>query len=338
MHNVNSLIGAQGATFKNSFVNYSLCCPSRATFLTGQYAHNHGVIGNAPPDGGFDRFESLHGDNNLAVWLQNAGYYTALIGKYLNGYRTTRRCRRAGRSGTRRSGRARTSTTTRSTTNGTLVHYGHDPADFKQDVLTGKAVDFVDRRAPKPQPFFLWLTYTAPHIGGPNPNPNPPYDCGGAAKPAPRHAHAFDSEPLPMPPELQRGRRLRQAGGDPAPAAPERGPDRRHPAQVPLRAGVAALRRRGRQEGRRRARGERRARQHADRLHLRQRLLPRRAPDPERQAAHLRGVDPGAARDARPRHPAGGHRRPPGDQRRPGADDRRRGERAARAWSWTGAR
>ena len=73
MDNVNSLIGGQGATFKNSFVNYSLCCPSRATFLTGQYEHNHGVLGNTPPNGGFARFESLHGDNNLAVWLQRRG-------------------------------------------------------------------------------------------------------------------------------------------------------------------------------------------------------------------------------------------------------------------------
>ena len=49
MQNVNSLIGAQGATFANSFVNYSLCCPSRATFLTGQYAHNHGVLEQHSP-------------------------------------------------------------------------------------------------------------------------------------------------------------------------------------------------------------------------------------------------------------------------------------------------
>ena len=77
MSNVNSLIGDQGATFTNSFVNYSLCCPSRSTFLTGQYAHNHGVLGNSPPNGGFQRFQALHGDNNLAVWLQDAGYYTA---------------------------------------------------------------------------------------------------------------------------------------------------------------------------------------------------------------------------------------------------------------------
>ena len=61
MANVNSLIGAQGATFPNSFVNFSLCCPSRATFLTGQYAHNHEMLDNRAPDGGFDRFEALHG-------------------------------------------------------------------------------------------------------------------------------------------------------------------------------------------------------------------------------------------------------------------------------------
>src|SRR5436190_3489963 len=66
MNNVNSLIGAQGATFKNNFVNFSLCCPSRSTFLTGQYAHNHGVLDTVAPSGGFYRFESLHGTNNLA--------------------------------------------------------------------------------------------------------------------------------------------------------------------------------------------------------------------------------------------------------------------------------
>jgi N-acetylglucosamine-6-sulfatase len=86
MDNVDALIGDKGATFGNSFVNHSLCCPSRATFLTGQYEHNHGVVGNEAPDGGFDRFQALHGNNNLAVWLRRAGYYTAMIGKYLNGY------------------------------------------------------------------------------------------------------------------------------------------------------------------------------------------------------------------------------------------------------------
>src|SRR4051794_23688868 len=54
MDYVKARIGNKGARFRNNFVNFSLCCPSRATFLTGQYAHNHGVLGNNPPFGGFD--------------------------------------------------------------------------------------------------------------------------------------------------------------------------------------------------------------------------------------------------------------------------------------------
>ncbi len=202
MGNVNSLIGDQGATFQNNFVNFSLCCPSRATFLTGQYAHNHGVLGNKPPTGGFGRFEALHGDNNLAVWLQGAGYHTALIGKYLNGYSNSPLVPPGWSEWHAAAPDDQEVYNYTLNENGTLVHYGQTPADFKQDVLTSKAVDFVDRRARKRKPFFLWLTYTAPHIGGPNPNPNPPFNCGGAAKPAPRHAHAFDSEPLPRPPNF----------------------------------------------------------------------------------------------------------------------------------------
>jgi N-acetylglucosamine-6-sulfatase len=189
-------------TFRNSFVNYSLCCPSRATFLTGQYAHNHDVWGNAPPNGGFDRFEALHADNNLAVWLQNAGYHTVMIGKYLNRYSNNPPVPPGWSEWHAAAPNDQGVYNYTLNNDGTLVHYGQAPADFKQDVLTGKAVDFVDGRAPKAQPFFLWLTYTAPHIGAPDPNPNPPDDCGGAAKPAPRHAHAFDSEPLPKPPNF----------------------------------------------------------------------------------------------------------------------------------------
>jgi arylsulfatase A-like enzyme len=205
MHNVNALIGGKGATFRNNFVNYSLCCPSRATFLTGQYAHNHGVV----PPNAFPAFQELHGNNNLAVWLEDAGYYTAMIGKYLNLYASNPPVPPGW---SEWHAAAPPSYPTEEDTlraynytldeNGTSVHYGQGPADFKQDVLTRKAVGFVNRRAPKAQPFFLWLTYTAPHIGGPNPNPNPPFNCDGAAKPAPRHAHAFDSEPLPRPPNF----------------------------------------------------------------------------------------------------------------------------------------
>jgi N-acetylglucosamine-6-sulfatase len=201
MDNVNSLIGGQGTTFRNNFVNFSLCCPSRATFLTGQYEHNHRVFGNKWPNGGFGRFESLHANNNLAVWLRRAGYYTAMIGKYLNEYHDDSPVP-PGWSEWHAAPEGYGIYNYVLNNNGTLVHYGQKPADFEEDVLTGKAVNFVGRRAPHAQPFFLWLTYTAPHWAAPDPNPNPPHDCRHAAKPAPRHAHAFDSEPLPKPPNF----------------------------------------------------------------------------------------------------------------------------------------
>ncbi|MGH2966439.1 MAG: sulfatase family protein [Solirubrobacterales bacterium] len=202
MQNVNSLIGAQGATFTNSFVNYSLCCPSRATFLTGQYAHNHKVWSNTPPSGGFSRFESLHASNNLAVWLSSAGYYTAMIGKYLNKYENQPPIPPGWTEWHAVAPDDQTVYDYTLNNNGVLTHYGDTAWDYKQDVLTRKAVNFVDRRARKPRPFFLWLTYTAPHVGLPNPSPLPPSDCRGTAKPASRDAHAFDSEPLPMPPSF----------------------------------------------------------------------------------------------------------------------------------------
>jgi arylsulfatase A-like enzyme len=200
MRNVKSLIGDAGTTFRRSFVNYSLCCPSRSTFLTGQYAHNHGVWSNQEPQGGFARFESLHADNNLATWLQDAGYYTAMIGRYLNGYTYSPRVP-PGWSEWRATANQNVYDYTLDE-NGRFVRYGHDPSDFKQDVLTDKAVGLIDRRAPKDQPFFLWLTYTAPHAGGPWNDPNPPHDCDNAPKPAPRDAHRFDNEPLPQPPNF----------------------------------------------------------------------------------------------------------------------------------------
>jgi N-acetylglucosamine-6-sulfatase len=77
----------QGTTFANSFVSVPLCCPSRSSILRGQYAHNHGVLSNQKPRGGFERFHALGNEKStVATWLQAAGYRTVLLGKYLNGY------------------------------------------------------------------------------------------------------------------------------------------------------------------------------------------------------------------------------------------------------------
>jgi N-acetylglucosamine-6-sulfatase len=201
MKNVNSLIGDQGVTFADSVLNFSLCCPSRSTFLTGQYAHNHGVWSNQAPKGGFQKFESLHANNNLAVWLHRAGYFTAMIGKYLNQYKNQPAIPPGWSEWHATAPYDQRVYNYPINNNGTLTQFGQDPADFKDDVLTRKALEFVNRRATQAQPFFLWLTYTAPHVGGP-PNPNPPKDCKDAAKPAPRDANAFNDAKLPKPPNF----------------------------------------------------------------------------------------------------------------------------------------
>ena len=71
-----------GVTFENSFSPYPLCCPARSSFLTGLYTHNHEVWSHAEPWG----FKVLKDADTLPVWLQQAGYDTAFLGKYLNGY------------------------------------------------------------------------------------------------------------------------------------------------------------------------------------------------------------------------------------------------------------
>ena len=56
------LLKRKGVTMKRFYDNFPLCCPSRSTILTGQYAHNHNVLSNSPPDGGYGVFNELHGE------------------------------------------------------------------------------------------------------------------------------------------------------------------------------------------------------------------------------------------------------------------------------------
>ena len=79
---VRRLIQRRGLSFENSFAPYPLCCPSRSSFLSGQYAHNHHVYTHLEPYG----FAAFRDQHSIATVLQAAGYQTALVGKYLNGY------------------------------------------------------------------------------------------------------------------------------------------------------------------------------------------------------------------------------------------------------------
>src|SRR6187549_3420389 len=67
MPNVERLLVRQGTTFAGAVDSFPLCCPARATFITGQYAHNHDVGGNFYPYGWYGM---KHRGNILPAWLQ----------------------------------------------------------------------------------------------------------------------------------------------------------------------------------------------------------------------------------------------------------------------------
>jgi arylsulfatase A-like enzyme len=87
MPNTQRLIRKEGIEFRSYVTPFPLCSPSRASLLSGNYAHNSGVIRNTGPNGGWDGYrDSEIFDENLPVWLQRAGYRTAHFGKFLNYY------------------------------------------------------------------------------------------------------------------------------------------------------------------------------------------------------------------------------------------------------------
>ena len=180
---------AGGLRFSESFVSNPLCCPSRASFLTGRYAHNHGVLNitwdATNPQGTFAAFDDRE---HLGTWLQRAGYRTGVIGKFLNGYGYVPplHCPQCdwmryvppgwddwqvlpdygelnGAGGIGYAG-AYCMYNYTINDNGTLVTYGGADADYQTDVIAARAAGFVDAASADPRPFFLWLAPLAPHF------------------------------------------------------------------------------------------------------------------------------------------------------------------------------
>jgi N-acetylglucosamine-6-sulfatase len=189
---VRDRLAARGLSFNNAFVTDSLCCPSRATILTGQYAHNHGVQSNEPPQGGFDVFRDLgHERNSLGLWLNRGGYATALIGKYLNRYPGTSPANYIPPGWTDwysffSNVGSDAYYNYSMNESGTVVRYGTRPEDYITDVLATKTLQFLDRaEANDAKPFFLHITPNAPHR---------------PSEPAPRHASLLPNVQMPRTP------------------------------------------------------------------------------------------------------------------------------------------
>jgi N-acetylglucosamine-6-sulfatase len=196
MPRVQELLAEKGVTFDNFFVTEPQCCPSNVTMLTGQYAHNHGVLNNFYPTGGFQKFVENGGDQStIATWLQDAGYNTARIGKYLVQYPEGSTYVPPGWNEwySTYDGAGRYFNYSLNE-NGTVVRYGSATEDYATDVLTNKAIDFIDRaEANDAQPFFLTFTPSAPHADS---VPN------GPATPAPRHIGMFAGATAPRTPSF----------------------------------------------------------------------------------------------------------------------------------------
>jgi N-acetylglucosamine-6-sulfatase len=154
-----ALLGAHGTTFQNSYVSYPLCCPSRATFLTGQYAHNHGVVTD-------NQYGVLDNSNTLAVWLNHARYRTAMVGKYLNGYGLVNL--REIPPGWRQwfaltGGTEQKRYAFNLNENGKLRYYPRKPRNYIDYVLDAKVNGLLKAWAPSPKPFFLYYNPNNPH-------------------------------------------------------------------------------------------------------------------------------------------------------------------------------
>jgi N-acetylglucosamine-6-sulfatase len=146
--------------FPNAFINTPLCCPSRATLLTGLYSHHTGVHNN-------ETGANLDEGSTLATWLHDSGYETALFGKYLNDYPFDRGpyvppgwdhwlAKEQGPQSTTYEGYTLVQ-------DGTPIRFGSSPGDYLTSVLTDDATSFI-RDAPSDRPFFAWFAPTAPHF------------------------------------------------------------------------------------------------------------------------------------------------------------------------------
>ena len=330
MPRTRELLAEPGTTFANSFASYPLCCPSRATLLTGQYAHNNGVLGNRPPQGGYEKLRPTAG-RTLPAWLARAGYDTVHIGKYLNGYGAATPAGEVPPGWTDWHGSVDPTTYRmwgyRLNENGVVRQYGRprveNPALYQTDVYRDKAVAAIRSRARSAQPLFLSVAFLAPHAEAGAPRARP------TVRSAPRHRGRLATEPLPRPASFD------EADISDKPAALGRAFGRLSPQQV-AQIGRAY---RGRLESLLavdeavaaivRAARDGPARRDARRLHLRQRLLPRRASGSQRQVPGLRAVRRVPLIVRGPGIDGGGRRGARG-QRRPGRHDPRRGGRRGR--------
>jgi N-acetylglucosamine-6-sulfatase len=201
MPKARALLHEEGTTFENAFTSYALCCPARASILRGQYAHNTQIMGNAPPWGGYEKFRALgHEESTIATWLQDAGYHTAMFGKYINRYVPDRDGVPAGWTDWYVAGNAYRSYDYDLNENGRIVTYGTEPEDYLTDVMARQARGVIEKAAAAGRPFFLYVAPFTPH----SPSVAAPRHEGMFADAALPRSPAFDESDISDKPALLR--------------------------------------------------------------------------------------------------------------------------------------
>ena len=194
--NVQRLIARKGTRFTSFYVPLSWCCPSRASMLTGQYPHNHRVLTNAPPLGGFP---ALRDSQTLATWLHPT-YTTGFIGKYLNAYGPSTESSTYVPPGWD-TWRASYGTSAfdymglRLNANGILQDHS---GTYATRVFGNLSRVFIRNHAADPGPLFLWTSFGAPHVGVPHEKEDPKEPPGyGTPYVEPKYRNTYKGPPAP---------------------------------------------------------------------------------------------------------------------------------------------
>jgi N-acetylglucosamine-6-sulfatase len=194
MPQVEKLLTRQGTTFSNFIVNLPLCCPARAMMLRGEYPHNNGIMTNLWPTGGFAKAYATGLEHDtVATALQSAGYRTALLGKYLNGYPLKDQPTYVPPGWDKWwapiTDSAYGSYDYQVNHDGQIEDYGSAPEDYITDVMLQRAVSFITETVTlsPTQPFFLAFNVYAPH---------------SPARAAPRHSGLFADVKAPRTPSF----------------------------------------------------------------------------------------------------------------------------------------
>lgn len=192
------MMAKKGAWLKNTFVTTALCSPSRASILTGQYTHQHGVVNNQSPVPDSAIF--------FPQYMRQAGYQTAFIGKWHMGS-SSAEPRKGFDYWVSFKGQGKYYNPTINV-NGETVTYGD--STYITKLLTDKAIHFLNNR-PKDKPFFLYLSHKAVHA---------------MFKPAPQDKGKYKDKPVNYPLTMfPPSYNLDKTGGNPLGMPPESIPD-----------------------------------------------------------------------------------------------------------------